>query len=287
VTVPQPKARPFKTLDARPDHASMIKPGELIDVVEISPLTLTDRRVYNLLIANAWEQIEQPVAHAIAKKDLRGSRDANDRLGDTIQRLMTTIARLEIERDGKRYVRRVQLLGSTDEGEERDGLLYYRFPAELRAIIRKSSIFARLHKDVILALSSKYSLALYEICKKRINLEHKWSEEFSLERFRQLLGVEPGKLTQFKHLNLRAIQPAVIEVNGLSDFGCSVEPVTAGRKVIGIRLTWWKKNLEEIKAAYSELQAAKVGRRARLNGTVEALAPAAPFLPASPPERGE
>lgn len=265
----------------------MIKPGELIDVVEISPLTLTDRRIYNLLIANAWDRIEQPVAHSIAKKDLRGTRDANDRLGDSIERLMTTIARLEIERDGKRYTRRIQLLSSTDEGSEREGLLFYRFPAELRAIIRTSSIFARLHKDVILALSSKYSLALYEICKKRVNLEHQWSEEFSLERFRQLLGVESGKLEQFKHFNLRAIQPAVIEVNGLSDFGCTVEPVTAGRKVVGIRLSWWKKNLEEIKAAYSELQAAKVGRRARLNGTVEAIQPLPPSLPASPHQPGK
>lgn len=265
----------------------MIKPGELIDVVEISPLTLTDRRVYNLLIANAWDIIEQPITHSIAMKELRGSRDANDRLGDSVERLMATVARLEIERDGKRYIRRVQLLGATDEAYERNGLLFYTFPAELRSIIRKSSIFAKLHKDVILALSSKYSLALYEICKKRINLEHKWSEEFTLERFRQLLGVEQDKLTQFKHLNLRAIQPAVTEVNGLSDFGCSVEPITKGRKVVKIRLSWWKKNLDEIKAAYAELQAAKVGRRARLNGTVEALQPAPPFPPASPPDQGE
>lgn len=251
----------------------MIKPGELIDVVEISPLTLTDRRVYNALIENAWETIDQPVTHAIAKRDLRGTRDANDRLGESVERLMASIARLEIERDGKLYIRRVQLLGATDEAKEDDGLLYYRFPSELRAIIRKSNVFARLQKDVIFALSSKYSLALYEICKKRVNLTHKWSDEFTIERFRQMLGVEPGRLKEFKHLNLRAIQPAVIEVNGLSDLGCGIEPVLSGRKVTGIKLSWWKKNTDELKAAYRELQAAKVGRRARLSGTVEEIIP--------------
>ena len=233
------------------------------------------------------DQIDRPVTHSIAKKDLRGSRDANDRLGESVERLMASIARLEIELDGKLYVRRVQLLGATDEGRENDGLLYYRFPSELRSIIRNSSIFARLRRDVIFALSSKYALCLYEILQKRGNLDWKWQEEFTIERFRQLLGVDQGKLESFKNLNRWAIQPAVTEVNGLSDFGCSVEPVTKGRKVVGIRLSWWKKNLEEIKAAYSELQAAKVGRRARLNGTVEALQPAPPFLPASPPDRGE
>lgn len=249
----------------------MIKPGELIDVVEISPLTLTDRRIYNALIENAWDTIDQPVTHSIPKRELRGSRDANDRVGESIERLMASIARLEIERDGKLYIRRVQLLGATDEGKDEDGILHYSFPTELRTIIRKSQVFARLQKDVIFALSSKYSLALYEICKKRINLTHKWSEEIGIDRFRQMLGVEPGKLKEFKHLNLRAIQPAVVEVNGLSDLGCRIEPVFAGRKVVKIKLSWWRKNTDELKAAYRELQAAKVGRRVRLRGTADEI----------------
>ena len=264
---------PIKTLDARPSPDTMVKPGELIDVVEITPLTLTDRRVYNALIENAWDRIEQPVTHSIPKRQLRGTRDANDRLGESVERLMASIARLEIERDGRRYIRRVQLLGTTDEGRGDDGTLYYRFPGELRAIIRQSNVFARLQKDVIFALTSKYSLCLYEVCKKRVNLSHKWSEEIPLDRFRQMLGVEPGKLKEFKHFNLRAIQPAVIEVNGLSDLGCKLEPVTAGRKVTAVRLSWWKKNIDENKAAYRDLQTARAGRMARLKGTAERILP--------------
>jgi hypothetical protein len=75
VTLTKQTPKPFKTLAARPDHGSMIKPGELIDVVEISPLTLTDRRVYNMLLENAWDEIERPVDHSIPKKDLRGTRE--------------------------------------------------------------------------------------------------------------------------------------------------------------------------------------------------------------------
>lgn len=133
-----------------------------------------------------------------------------------------------IEVDGKPAIQRAQLLGPTTEARSPDGLLYYGFSAELRAIIRDSSIFARLHRDVILALSSKYSLALYEVCRKRVNLGHKWSEEFTVQRFRQLLGVQQGILPAFKSLNQRVIRPAVAEVNGLSDFGCGVEPVEGG-----------------------------------------------------------
>src|SRR5512132_95077 len=245
-----PAAKPFTTIDARPDSASMVKPGEMIDVIEMSPLTLTDRRTYNLLIENAWETIDQPVAHTIELRAIRGTRDANDRVGESVERLMASIARLEIEVNGRRCIRRVQLLGETDEDKADEGLLYYSFPPGLRSIIRRSRIFARLRKDVIFALSSKYALALYELCEKRVNMGWRWQEEFSVERFRQLLGVDPNKLTAFKNLNQKAIQPAVAEVNFISDFGCSVEPVTTGRKVFKVKLSWWQKNMDELKAAY-------------------------------------
>src|SRR3546814_3390254 len=41
------------------NYGEIVKPGELVDIVELSPLTLADRRIYNLLIANAWERISE------------------------------------------------------------------------------------------------------------------------------------------------------------------------------------------------------------------------------------
>ncbi len=34
-----------KTLDAKPNDHSIVKPGELVDIVEMTPLTLSDRRM--------------------------------------------------------------------------------------------------------------------------------------------------------------------------------------------------------------------------------------------------
>src|SRR3546814_10958662 len=42
------------------NYGEIVKPGELVDIVELSPLTLPDRRSYHLLIPNAWERISQP-----------------------------------------------------------------------------------------------------------------------------------------------------------------------------------------------------------------------------------
>jgi hypothetical protein len=52
-----------------------------------------------------------------------------------------------------------------------------------------------------------------------------------------------------------------------------VEPIYTGRKVTALRLTWWAKSLEQKKATLKELRVSRVGRRARLLGTVETIAP--------------
>jgi Initiator Replication protein len=263
----------LRTVEVQPDEFSFIKPGELIDVVEMSPLTLHDRRIYNLLLLNAWENLGEPVEHSIYKRELRGSHDVNDRVGESIDRLMGAFARVPIVRDGKPAVRRVHLLGTSDEIRNKDGRLYYHFPLELRAIFKQSGQFARLQKDVMFAYTSKYALALYEVVQKRGNLKHKWNEEFSVERFRELLNVEKDKYRDFKNLNLRVIGPSVLEVNGLGEFGCKVESVYKGRKVIALRLSWWAKSLEQKKAALKELRVSRIGRKARLLGKVETIAP--------------
>jgi Initiator Rep protein, WH2 len=153
----------------------------------------------------------------------------------------------------------------------------------VRGIIRESSQYARLQKQVMFAFSSKYALALYEMVQKRGNLKFKTSEEFPVDRFRALLGVEEGKLQAFKSFKQRAIDPAVLEVNGLGEFGCRVEPIYSGRKVTSVRLSWWSKNLDERKVTLNELRFSRVGRRARLQGKVESLSRLT-SLPRTPPQ---
>jgi hypothetical protein len=280
----------LRTIDIEPDEHMLIKPGELIDIVELSPLTLQDRRIYNLLILNAWDSITEPKEHRIHKRDLRGSHHTNERVGDSLLRLMGAVAQLRIERDAgegdgvETFTRRVQLLAGTEESARSDGIVFYSFPAAVRGIIRQSSQYARLQKQVMFAFSSKYALALYEMVQKRGNMRFKTSEEFPVDRFRGLLGVEPGKLAAFKSFKQRAIDPAVLEVNGLGEFGCKVEPMLSGRKVIALRLSWWPKNLTERKSALHELRFSRVGRRARLKGEVEPLATLPGLLPSPPQE---
>ena len=259
----------YRTVQARTTESSLIKPGELVDVVEQTPLTLYDRRVFNLLLANAWEQIEDDVEHTIKKSDLKGSMTGNDRLDDTIGRLMGARVVVSLERDGKPYHRSVGLLAHIDEPIRGDGNVYYQFPRKLRQLIGNSHIFARIQKDVMLALSSKYSLALYEMVQKRGNLQHQWNETFPVDRLRDLLGVPKDKLKLYKNFKSKALIPAIKEVNYLSDYGVSFIENTKGRKVEAITISWWSKSIDERKQAFTELRRPRVGRKARIDGAVE------------------
>jgi len=269
----------YKTVDRRvigfPLDPSMpgemVKPGELIDIKEISPLTLTDRRIYNLLIANAWERITEPVEHVIEKSDLRGTHNGNERIEDSIRRLMSAIAEVKIIRDGKVAVKRVQLLGGNVEQEGERGRLYYTFPKQLIEIVKESEVFGRLKTQIMYCFKSKYALALYEIVQKRVGLKFKQAENFTVDELRSLLGVPKDKLTRFPDFNKYALQPALREVNALSEHHVTVGMIKNGKRVEQLMLMWQEKTAEEKRQVFREIERCSVGRAARIRNTVEAV----------------
>ena len=116
-------------LDPNDPTGSMVKPAELVDVVELTPLTLVDRRTYNLLLAFAWDRIDEDVEHAVPKAALRGTHESNDRMVDTIRRLRAAQVEVRIYRNGRPYIRSISLLGRVDrpeDGDDETGVIYYK-----------------------------------------------------------------------------------------------------------------------------------------------------------------
>src|SRR3546814_1943770 len=95
------------------NYGEIVKLGELVDIVELSTLTLADRRIYTLLIATAWERISEPVIHRIAKTALKGTHHGNERIERSLMRLMGTIAIVPIRKCGKGYQPTISLLTGT------------------------------------------------------------------------------------------------------------------------------------------------------------------------------
>lgn len=262
----------FKTLDLRPDTGEMIKPSETIDVVFGDALTLNDRRCWNALISNAFgpDMRDEDREFRIDLAELRSNHNSNERVEDTIEKLMKTIARCKMP-DGS--ITRFQLLGGNNMGDPMRprGELTYRFDKGLIAAVKDSISFGKLEIAVMAAFSSKYALALYEHVARRVNLRNRYSEDYTVEELRAVLDVQPSQLKAFGNFKQRALTPALEEVNLWAPFNVTIAYKKTGQRVTHVTLHWFWKDKEQRKAAYDELEKSRVGRKARAKGVKETV----------------
>jgi hypothetical protein len=256
-----------------PDHmGSIIKPRELVDVIELTPLNRSETILYNQLLGHAWNNITTTEVHKVLKASLRGSHESNDRLDECFDRLMGAWAKVRA-RDpvtGAMATFRIHLLGSNKVEDRKDGYFYYTFPPDLLAVISQSNAWATIKSHIMYALRSKYSIRLYEMVERRIGLT-KHHEEFTIDELRALLGVPDGKLERFADFNKYCLKPSIEEANQLTDFFVDVMPVKKGRTVEKLFMTWEKKSPAALKKAHEEREKSRIGRRARRSGAADMI----------------
>jgi hypothetical protein len=154
------------------------------------------------------------------------------------------------------------------------GFVRFGVPDALRAVLAQSGRWGRIKAEAVCAMTSKYAMALYELIQLRAGLDRS-VEQLPLDRFRDLLGVPPGKLTRGPDFMRFCVEPALLEVNGLSEMGVQIQLIRAHARApaTGVTLSWWRKEGDDFRAAYAERQRSKVGRMARLRGQVEDIQP--------------
>jgi Initiator Replication protein len=153
------------------------------------------------------------------------------------------------------------------------GVLTYSFDKRLIEILQDSRVWGKINVPVLMAFMSKYSVSLYENIAQMVNLERKQSHTYSLAEFRELMGVQDGQYKTFGEFNKHVLKPAVLEINALAAFTIGVLPVKQGKRVEQIMVTWMHKDADALQAAMKEVESTKVGRKARISGTAETIAP--------------
>lgn len=242
------------TLAAYQRRGEMIKPAELVEVRGGERITLLARRIYNQLLANAFgpEMAEEGRMFTITVAELRGNNPSSARVHEALGVLRRTDVTVMLTTGD---VLSVQLLGPTIRS--RCGrYVSYEFHPTLIPILRDSQIFARLEMEILHGFTTKYGMALYEIVSKRIRLKHVFFSDFTIEELRDFLGVPTGALASFGALRVKALEPAVEEVNLLAPFSCKIDiSARSGRRVTHLRVSWWEKTVEERKAQWQAQRA--------------------------------
>jgi hypothetical protein len=278
------------------------KAGELIEITGAHELEAADRALLNALFQHAHESGKLATPGAtweVALAALRlSSHESNDRLRESLSRLLSVQVKVSY-RDGqtaREMVLQTHLFDAfvtPKDGGPGGGFVRFGVPDALRAVLAQSGRWGRIKAEVVCAMTSKYAIALYETVQLRANMD-RCVETFPLSRFRDLMGVPPGKLLRGPDFTRFVIDPAVLEVNGISDIGVklALERRNKSAPIEAVTVAWWRKDGDELRNALRERNRSKIGRMARLRGDAESVKPAEampqhvkakPFFPWSDP----
>lgn len=267
------------TLQLTPNLLESLKPQELIQIKGHAELTLNARRAITILWHNAHRQgIREGKDYTIEIDELKtDGHKGYDPVVEAVESLMLTML---IFKNAEGKDSRVQFLGGNDMDAKgrTGGVLTYSFDKRLVELLERSARWGQISLPVLMSFSSKYAVSLYENITQSVNLRHITNATFTIDEFREMMGVPAGRYAVYGDLNRHVIKPSVTEINALAPFDITVLPIKKGKKVDQIMIGWAHKTDDERHEALRERDRPRIGRRARLTNRVDHVAEATPSI---------
>ncbi|MCO4814821.1 MAG: replication initiation protein [Flavobacteriales bacterium] len=201
-------------------------------------LSLVDRKVVNILLKNAFNEIESKEKHVIRLSDLQklvGWSTLNDKvIKDSLDTLVgTKIKWNAFGKDKKNSAEWTAstLLASANYNKNK-GQCEYSYSYHLKGLIGKPNIYAKINLLIQREFKSKHALALWEylvefVCSSNGG-EH---TSVALSDLRSIFGVDENQYKAFKDFNRSLLKPALKEINSVSDISVVHESIKSSRKV--------------------------------------------------------
>jgi plasmid replication initiation protein len=224
-----------QTVDKSAATKEIKKPVEAIQCA--NTFSLLQRKMYNVLLANAAGNLYPDMTHRIAMRILCTLMDYRSNDYKTIKQKFRELRRMDIEWDiinengNKVWTNTSPLsLARVIEGE---GICEYEFTPSLIPYLDRPAQYAKFSLAIQAKFKSSYGLALYENCERYRNIGY--TRAFDIPTFRKLMGINPSEYLNFFALKRRVINIAVKEINQYADFDIEPEYEKQGRSVISIK----------------------------------------------------
>ena len=215
---------------------------EINEVIKASPaiqiqssITHLQRRAWNVLLANAYDELPNTDIHRISMFDLALSLGFNSRDYDHLQETLKSLVDCIVEwnvlgKDKKQEWGVAALLASAKIA---NGVCTYSFAPHLRYKLYNPRIYTKLNLRLQNRFTSRYAMILWEVCFDYFDIARNEGETplIPIEKFRELMGLEKEEYPVFKVLNRDVIKPAIKEINELTNFFVEVEQKRVGRKI--------------------------------------------------------
>jgi hypothetical protein len=200
-----------------------------------SNITHLQRRVWNLLLANAYDELPNKEIHRVSVAELAeklgfDSRDI-DHLKQTVKALVDHTVEWNVLGKDKKEVWGIAALLASAEIE--NGICTYGFAPHLRYKLYNPRIYTKLNLRLQNRFTHRYALILWEICFDYFDTARDYGETsfIPIDTFRNLMGLEKNEYPVFKVLNRDVIKPAIAEINDLTNFFVEVEQKRQGRPI--------------------------------------------------------
>lgn len=261
------------------DETKTVLPSEVARGVYIENAPGAEAlKLMHLLIGKAGGRMADDVRHELRLADIKKIDGMRNHTRATLRKLFVELAGAVIVFDDTEaqceiiggFLDRAKLDYRHEVSD--DLLVAWWFGGAFREMAEKSCHWAILDRQTVFALSSKYSILLFQHITSLVNLDHVTSKTFTVTELRAVLGVPDGKLDRFSNLNTWALKPAIAEINQTSRLTLTATPRKIGRTVASVTIAWEEKPLEAKREAKAELDRPKVGRKARRDGTAEKMA---------------
>jgi hypothetical protein len=261
------------------DETKSVLPAEVARGVYIeNPPGAEALKLMHLLIGKAGGRMADDVRHELRLADIKKIDGMRNHTRATLRKLFVELAGAVIVFDDTEaqceiiggFLDRAKLDYRHEVSD--DLLVAWWFGGAFREMAEKSCHFAILDRQTVFALSSKYSILLFQHVASLVNLDHVTSKTFTVPELRAVLGVPDGKLRRWNDVNNFALKPAIAEINQTSRLTLTATPRKIGRTVASVTIAWEEKPLEAKREAKAELDRPKVGRKVRRDGTAEKVA---------------
>jgi len=220
--------------------------AEINEVIKASPaiqiqskITHLQRRAWNVLLANAYNELPNTDIYSVSVAELSRKLGFNSHNEDYLKETLEALVDCTVEwnilgKDNKQEWGVASLLASA---KIKDGICTYGFAPHLRLQLHNPRIYTKLNLRLQNQFTSKYALVLWEVCFDYFDADRQQGETpfMSIEIFREFMGLEKNEYKIYKALNRDVIKPAIKEINDLTDYYVEVEQKRFKRKIAELK----------------------------------------------------
>ena len=204
-----------------------------------SKMTLLQRRAWNVLLANAYDELPNTDIYRVSVAELSAKLGFNSKNESYLEEILEALVDYKVrwnllDKDKEEEWGVAVLLASANI---KDGICTYGFAPHLRLKLHNPRIYAKLNLRLQNRFRSQYALVLWEVCFDYFDADRDQGETpfISIQNFKELLGLEKDDYPVFSEFNRSVIKPAIKEINDLTDYRVEVEQKRIGRRIAELK----------------------------------------------------